>query len=131
LVKEAVKGRAKAVPDEDEEGEGEGDDNQPDEEEEEGEGDEKPERIIFVGRLFKKEGSWMYEKFNYAYYESEYPDLLSKVGEIEKATRTYSEDTYKQIEEEKENIKLQAEREAEKMAQRMQPKKSGKRKSRK
>ena len=39
--------------------------------------------MILVGRLFKEEGEWIYEKFNYAYMEEDFPDLVTKLAEME------------------------------------------------
>ncbi len=50
-----------------------------------------------------QDNEWYYERYNYSYYEDQQKDIIGKLGEIERAARTYKEDSLKQIEEAKED----------------------------
>ena len=84
-ISDSHKNKVKGMTIDLEEGEGQEEEEEPqDEEDEEGEEEEeKPEKVILVGRLFKEEGEWIYEKFNYAYMEEDFPDLVTKLAEME------------------------------------------------
>ena len=135
LMKEAYKVKPQDIPDEEGEGEEEEKEEEPDEEEddEEGEGDDepKPEKLLLVGRIFRdEESNWMYEKYNYSFMESDKPDILKQLGEMEVESRSYRKTIEDQIAEERETMKKQHEREAEKLENnRKGQQKKGKRKS--
>ena len=78
--------------------------------------------MILVGRLFKEEGEWIYEKFNYAYMEEDFPDLVTKLAEMEPLCREYVCSNMAQITEEQEKLAENKKQEAERAAQRGAPK---------
>lgn len=74
-----------------EEGEGEGDEppQQQQQEEEEEEGEEKPEKVLLCGRMYKSGGNWIYERFNFSFYEHKQPTLSERLGKIEQEAWDY------------------------------------------
>lgn len=52
-------------------------------EEEEEEGVERPEKLLLCGRMYKSGGNWIYERFNFSFYEHKQPHLSDLLGKIE------------------------------------------------
>lgn len=52
-------------------------------EEEEEEGVERPEKLLLCGWMYKSGGNWIYEWFNFSFYEHKQPHLSELLGKIE------------------------------------------------
>lgn len=60
------------------------------EEADEGEGDErKPEKVLLCGRIYKSNGNWYYERYNYSFLEEKFPNFIEDIGKIEVQSRDY------------------------------------------
>ena len=60
------------------------------EEQDEGEGDEKkPEKILLCGWIYKVNGSWFYEWFNFSFFEDKFPNFLEEMGKLEVESWSY------------------------------------------
>lgn len=83
----------------------------------EGEGDERmPEKVLLCGWIYKCNGNWFYERFNFSFFEEKFPHFLEEMGKLEVESRNYVAENMTKIQLEKETLKANLEKEAEKAA---------------
>lgn len=85
--------------------------------EEEEEGVERPEKLLLCGWMYKAGGNWIYEWFNFSFYEHKQPHIFELLGKIELESRDYVQKHKEWIQQERDILKANLEKEAEKAAQ--------------
>lgn len=46
-----------------------------------------PEKILLIGRVYYDNKKWIYEKYNFRFYEDNHPEIFKKLGQVERDSR--------------------------------------------